>query len=69
MNLSSVNSAKGKFVETWSSDLLYQTQQATLSHFIMIQLLLILITNAGRLEGRKKQQEKKKQTKKGKVRP
>ena len=37
----------------------------------MIQLLLILITNAGRLEDRKKKARKKtnKQTKKRKVRP
>ena len=50
----------------------YQTQQATLSHFFMIQLLLILMTNAGRLEDRKKKgkKTKHKQTKKKrKVRP
>ena len=41
----------------------YQTQQATLSHFVMIQLLLILMTNAGRLEDRKKSKEKKQTSK------
>ena len=41
----------------------YQTQQATLSHFVMIQLLLILMTNAGRLEDRKKSKEEKQTSK------
>ena len=46
----------------------YQTQQATQSHFVMIQLLLILMTNAGRLEDRKKRKKKtNKQTNKQKT--
>ena len=48
----------------------YQTKQATLSHFFMIQLLLILMTMPGDLKIEKKQgKETNKQTKNRKVRP